>query len=196
MIEKLRNSIQDGFCPVYHAPPSCVVVARLLGKQSNWSQSWLPLMFPLLLWRRGGGGWCFHIIILTSEGMTKQWWWAFIYLLLSPVIPDLRAGGQCVWSGRSRIGLGEKPFITWRRQKKNHNDDELMQMQMTLLLFMAVLIIQIDRQQRDEHRDKCWSTICQMLTLLAVERVATSRWAMLRQKVSFSPCIRMNQFCS
>ena len=39
--------------------------------------------------------------------------------------------------------------------KKNHNDDELMQMQMTLLLFMAVLIIQIDRQQRDEHRDKC-----------------------------------------
>ncbi len=42
---------------------------------------------------------------------------SFIYLLLSLLIPNradisLRVGGQCVWSGRSRIGLCGKPFIS------------------------------------------------------------------------------------
>ena len=47
---------------------------------------------------------------------------AFIYLLLSPVIPDLRVGGQCVWSGRSPIGLAEKTVhYGWWKGKKNHS---------------------------------------------------------------------------
>ena len=84
---------------------------------------------------------------------------AFIYLLLSPVIPDLRVGGQCVWSGRSPIGLAEKTvhYGCWKGEKKI--TAVLVFMQMTsflvatnhLFCYSGLLLPIENRQQRDEH---------------------------------------------
>ena len=79
----------------------------------DWKIGWVTLVlstFSLLdIWRVGGGA---------GENGADG---AFIYLLLSPVIPDLRVGGQCVWSGRSSIGLREKTVHYGRKEKKNHS---------------------------------------------------------------------------
>ena len=76
----------------------------------DWKIGWVTLVlstFSLLdIWRVGGGA---------GENGADG---AFIYLLLSPVIPDLRVGGQCVWSGRSSIGLREKTVHYGRKEKK------------------------------------------------------------------------------